>query len=50
MTGGVPFGWHAHPRASLAVVAGFVDQSHLTRAFKSRFGITPARYRAAHRR
>jgi len=34
---------------SLAIEAGFVDQSHFTRAFKKQFGMTPARYRAAHR-
>jgi AraC family transcriptional regulator len=34
---------------SLATEAGFVDQSHFTRAFKKQFGITPARYRTAHR-
>jgi len=33
---------------SLATAAGFVDQSHFTRAFKKQFGMTPARYRAAH--
>jgi AraC family transcriptional regulator len=35
--------------ACLAQEAGFVDQSHFTRAFRERFGITPARYRIAHR-
>jgi AraC family transcriptional regulator len=34
---------------SLATEAGFVDQSHFTRAFKQQFGLTPARYRRAHR-
>ncbi|HEX3455918.1 MAG TPA: AraC family transcriptional regulator [Gaiellaceae bacterium] len=37
------------PLARLAVEAGFVDQSHFTRAFKGRFGITPARFRTAYR-
>ena len=30
-----------------ALLAGFADQSHMTRAFARHFGITPARYRAA---
>jgi AraC-like DNA-binding protein len=33
--------------AEAAQLAGFADQSHLTRAFVKYFGITPARYRAA---
>jgi AraC family transcriptional regulator len=37
------------PLAALALEAGFVDQSHFTRAFRGRFGLTPARYRRAHR-
>lgn len=35
-----------HP-ADAAAEAGFADQSHLTRAFRRQFGVTPARYRAA---
>jgi AraC-like DNA-binding protein len=30
----------------VACDAGFADQAHFTRAFKSAFGLTPARYRA----
>jgi AraC family transcriptional regulator len=37
------------PLSRLAIEAGFVDQSHFTRAFKGRFGITPARFRTAYR-
>ncbi len=35
--------------AEIAGRAGFSDQSHFTREFKRRFGITPGRYRLAHR-
>jgi AraC family transcriptional regulator len=37
------------PLVCLAHEAGFVDQSHFTRAFGAHFGLTPARYRRAHR-
>jgi AraC-like DNA-binding protein len=33
--------------ADAALLAGFADQSHMTRAFVRHFGITPGRYRAA---
>ena len=33
------------PIASLAIEAGFADQPHLTRAFRTFSGLTPARYR-----
>ncbi|MGB2953283.1 MAG: AraC family transcriptional regulator [Gaiellaceae bacterium] len=33
--------------AEIAADAGFFDQSHFTRAFRSHTGLTPARYRAA---
>jgi AraC-like DNA-binding protein len=33
--------------AETAALAGFADQSHLTRAFVRQFGVTPSRYRAA---
>ena len=35
--------------AEIAGRAGFSDQSHFTREFKRRFGITPGRYRLANR-
>lgn len=35
----------ARPLAAIALAAGFADQSHFTRAFRQRFGVTPARFR-----
>lgn len=35
----------ATPISSIAFQAGFADQSHLTRLFRARFGLTPAEYR-----
>ena len=32
------------PAADVALAAGLTDQSHLTRAFTRRYGITPVRY------
>jgi AraC-like DNA-binding protein len=32
--------------ADVALAAGFADQAHLSRRFKSAYGLTPARYRA----
>ena len=34
------------PLVEVALDAGFADQAHFTRAFRSAFGLTPARYRA----
>jgi AraC-like DNA-binding protein len=34
------------PLAEAAPVAGFADQSHLTRRFRAAHGMTPARWRA----
>jgi AraC-like DNA-binding protein len=39
----------ARPLAEVACDAGFADQAHFTRAFKSAFGLTPGRYRALRR-
>jgi AraC-like DNA-binding protein len=36
----------ARPLVEVACEAGFADQAHFTRAFKSAFGLTPAHYRA----
>jgi AraC family transcriptional regulator len=33
------------PLAEIALAAGFADQSHLTRLFKDRMGLTPSEYR-----
>jgi AraC-like DNA-binding protein len=35
---------HGMPAAEVAAATGLVDQSHLTRAFTRRYGITPVRY------
>lgn len=35
--------------AETALLCGFSDQSHMTRAFVRQFGVTPGRYRAARR-
>ena len=35
------------PIAQIAVACGFADQSHLTRAFRARHGVTPGQARAA---
>jgi AraC family transcriptional regulator len=36
------------PVAEIAAATGFVDQSHLTRAFKAAYGSTPATFRRLH--
>ncbi|MEZ5935601.1 MAG: AraC family transcriptional regulator [Alphaproteobacteria bacterium] len=62
MVGMPPHAWHlqcrlrhgqhllsrGEPVASVALAAGFADQSHLTRAFKRLNGIPPGRYRRNH--
>jgi AraC family transcriptional regulator len=35
----------AEPIASVALCCGFADQAHLTRCFRSGYGVTPAEYR-----
>jgi len=35
---------HGMPLAEVAFTAGFADQSHLSRVFKSEFGMTPLSY------
>ena len=35
------------PLSSIALCAGFYDQSHFTNLFRRRFGVTPAQYRLA---
>lgn len=37
---------HDRPLVEVAYEAGFADQAHFTRVFKSAFGLTPGRYRA----
>ncbi len=38
------------PIAETALASGFCDQSHLTRAFKNRYGVTPGQYLKQRRR
>jgi AraC family transcriptional regulator len=38
----------SRPLAELSVEAGFADQSHFTRTFRTRTGLTPAIYRRCH--
>ena len=40
---------HGVPAAAAAAEAGFADQAHLTRWFKSAYGLTPARFAALSR-
>lgn len=37
-----------HSLADAALVAGFADQSHMTRQFKRAYGLSPGRWRAIH--
>jgi AraC-like DNA-binding protein len=38
------------PLAELALAAGFADQAHFTRVFRSTLGVTPGRYATLHDR
>ena len=40
----------SRPLAELSAEAGFADQSHFTRLFRARTGLTPATYRRSHSR
>jgi len=43
----------AHSSAALSQIAldsGFADQSHFTRVFSAIYGLTPARWRALHKK
>jgi AraC family transcriptional regulator len=35
------------PLGQIALICGFYDQSHFTRAFRARFHLTPSAYRLA---
>ena len=37
-----------HSLVDAALACGFADQSHLTRQFRSAYGLTPGRWRAMH--
>ena len=38
------------PLSEIAIASGFADQSHLTKIFKTYFGLTPSEYRRLHKR
>jgi len=38
------------PLVSAALIAGFTDQSHMTRQFSKTYGLSPARWMKLHRR
>jgi len=37
---------HREPPSDVALATGFADQAHLTRKFKSAFGLTPSHYQS----